>query len=83
VKEKFGGLRFYLQDEYEPACCRAWAETRPAPIEGTEAEWEAWCIEHAGHEATDEHQQQSDRLEQRRRALDALIDVAESASFRW
>lgn len=82
VKEKFGGLRFYLAGT-EPTCCVRWGNANPVPddtCDEVQQRWEQAAVE---HEHSAEHTTTVADHEARRARLDELIAAAEKASYTW
>lgn len=79
VKSKFGGLRYYLEIDPSPPCCRRWREANVYD----EAQEEAWLARLDVHEATDEHRRVTQGWDRAREHAERLAREAEEASYRW
>lgn len=83
VKEKWGGLRYYIADDADLACCTTWWDAHPVPTPADEAANTAWNDGYATHLESTAHTDADQARTARTARMTALIDAAELASRTW
>src|SRR5690606_17214187 len=83
VKEKYGQLRYYLETTLQPPCCLAWDAAHPLAKDANEATERAWDAAAEAHDTSVEHRAALTNRDAIDVQMEALIAVAEAASYGW
>lgn len=77
AKEKFGGLRYYVEPS-PPRCCATWEAGHPLPGPDDDQACEEWETAFVTHQGSPEHTAGAAAMATRRAAMDAEIARAEA-----